>query len=224
MPTGTTIGFPKKIPPPIDQSCVGYWKLDEASGNIKDWSGNGNTGTAYNLTYSQPGKFGTACSFNGTTSYVDCGTGSSLNMGTNDFTIHVWAKAISDITGRGIVDRGGWGNIGYFISQAYSPANSYYFGVRDSGGYKAVPIGLSSTFDWTHIVGIKTNNHIEVWKNCVKVATYDVAIGSLNNPTRSLLIGKSYDNYYFNGLIDEVRIYNRALSPQEIKRYYMASR
>lgn len=218
------IGFSKKIPLSIDQSCVGYWKLDEASGNIKDWSGNSNTGIAYNLSYSQTGKFGNSCSFNGTTSYVDCGTGLSLNMGTNDFTIHVWAKAISDITGRGIVDRGGWGNIGYFISQAYSPANSYYFGVRDSSGYKAVPIGLSSTFDWTHIVGLKTNNHIEVWTNCVKVATYDIAIGSLSNPTRSLLIGKSYDNYYFNGLIDEVRIYNRALSPQEIKRLYMAGR
>lgn len=41
-------GFPKKIPPPIDQSCVGYWKFDEWSNDtIKDFSGSNNTGTVY---------------------------------------------------------------------------------------------------------------------------------------------------------------------------------
>lgn len=38
-------GFPRKIPPPIDQSCVGYWKFNDASVTVKDYSGNGNHGT-----------------------------------------------------------------------------------------------------------------------------------------------------------------------------------
>jgi len=163
---------------------------------------------------------GNAATFDGVDDYVDAGNASNLDFGTNDFTIAVWAKANGGITGRGIVNKGGWGSTGYGIQEAYSPANRYFFVVKDSTGYKYVALPLYETWGWTHIVCIKTTNHMEVWVNGTYSNENNVAIGSLSNPTKKFEIGRSFNPYYFNGTIDEVMVFNRALTPGEITSLY----
>src|SRR3990167_11338471 len=71
---------------------VGYWNMDEASGNLTDLSGYGNNCTANGgPDYSQTGapNRGTAIGFDGSTDWFDCGTGSSLDL-TENFTIMAW--------------------------------------------------------------------------------------------------------------------------------------
>jgi len=164
-----------------------------------------------------------AVRFNGLGDYLGCGTPEGTEMETGDFTVELWARALGGTYGRGIISKGGWGSTGFFISEAYSPADQYYFGVRDSTGHKEVTLGLSTTFDWKHIVGVKTANHLEVWVNGIKANEINTAIGNLSNPSQNLLIGRSYDGYFFNGSVDYVRIWKRALSAAEINMHYRSS-
>jgi hypothetical protein len=215
--------------PTTPESLVGYWTMDESSdGTTYDYSGNRNNGTLTNMNttgnatsgWQASCKYGGCLRFDGVNDYVDSGNSTSLNFGTNNFTIAVWAKADGGITGRGILNKGGWGSIGYGIQEAYSPANRYYFVVRDSTGYKPVALPLYATWGWTHIVCIKTTNHLEVWINGSYNTEYNGAIGSLSNPTKNFEIGRSSDPYYFNGTVDEVMVFNRALTPGEIASLY----
>jgi hypothetical protein len=191
--------------------------LNEGSGTtVYDRSGFNNHGTVYNAVWQKIWR-DWILNFNGQNAYVSCGNPVSLDFATNDFTVEVWAKAFGGTYGRGIINKGGWGAVGYFISQAYSPANRYYFGVRDSAGYKYVALPLYETWDWTHIVGVKKTNYLEAWVNGVSVGTYSGTIGSLSSPTRNFEIGRSCDSYYFNGLIGVVHIFRKALTSQQIQ-------
>lgn len=230
------IGFPKKIQFPIDQSCVGYWKFDEASGNIKDWSGNGNTGTAYNLTYSQQGKFGNSCSLNGITSYINCGNGSSLDI-TGAITIEIWVKSLENSATlfQGIVAKSNLNGaeLGWLISKRID--NKFYF--QTTPNYPRLDLTTYSNIaytdnSWHHIVGVRQldgTNFIYMDGTKQIASRTGSTIVSVNYP---LVIGTGYsdlplNNTYlqiFNGTIDDVRIYNRALSAQEIKRHYMVGR
>jgi len=62
---------------------------------------------------------------------------------------------------------------------------------------------------------------MESWVNGVKIGTLSKTIGSLSNPTKSFEIGKSFGSDYFQGLIDEVRIYNTALPTAQIQQHYV---
>ncbi len=196
--------------------------IGENATKVVDISKYGNNGTINGATWTSDGRFGGAMQFDGVDDYVDAGNGASTDLGNNDFTIEAWVKSINSTNGSGIVSKGSWGNIGFFISYAYNPANDLYFGIRDSQGYKSALFFKSSTYNWTHLVGIKTNNHLETWVNGVKMNEYNGRIGSISNPGLNLTIGKSSNGYYFNGSIDELRIWNRALSPGEIKMHYQS--
>ena len=200
---------------------MGAWTFDNISGTtVYDDSGNNNNGTAYGGPAVVNGVIGKALSFNGSNNYVGCGSGVNLDMAANDFTVAVWAKAAGGTYGKGIINKGGWGSIGYSIQQAYSPADKYYFVVKDSAGYKNIELGLSPVFDWTYIVGVKKANYIEAWVNGVKVGSWSGTIGSLSNPSKAFEIGRSAEPYYFNGLIDDVRIYGAALTQAQIQQHY----
>jgi hypothetical protein len=202
----------------LQKGLVGHWKMD---GNVKDSTPYGNDGTIVGatLTTDRKGQSDKSYNFDGS-SYISMGNSADFNFSTEDFTISVWAKANSGTNGRGIINKGGWSSNGYYISEAYSPAYIYYFGVKDSSGYKVVQLPLQETWGWTHIVGIKTENHIEAWVNGNYVGQWNGTIGSLSNPSKNLEIGRSFNPSYFNGSIDEVRVYNRALSSDEIKALY----
>jgi prepilin-type N-terminal cleavage/methylation domain-containing protein len=215
----------------LGANAVGVWdfnemSMDTCSGgqDTCDVSGWNNHGTVYGdvvYTTSTPSSQGRALSFDGNGDYVDCGNNTSLDFDTNDFTVEVWAKAIGGITGRGIINKGGWGSTGYTIQQFYSPANRYAFGVKDINGNKYVVLPLLETWDWTHIIGVKKSNSLEAWVNGVKVGNvYSGAIGSLSSPTKKFEIGRSSDPYYFNGFIDQVRVYNIALNAFQIQSQY----
>jgi len=162
--------------------------------------------------------------FDGAGNYVNVGSGSALNFDTNDFTISVWAKAVSGQSGRGIINRGGWSSIGYAISEAYSPANRYYFVLNSSSGRTEIALPLFETWDWTHIVGVKKTDYFEVWINGVNVGSRSGTIGSLSNPAKNFEIGRSFNPSYFNGSISGVKIYNRALSATEVKSLFEKGR
>ncbi len=84
----------------------------------------------------------------------------------------------------------------------------------------------SYTWDlnWHHIVGTYDGTIMKIYADGELVDSYTVSGSIISKPSFPVILGTSQNIYYFNGLIDEVRIYNRALSAEEIKRHYEMSK
>ncbi|DAZ85577.1 TPA_asm: structural protein [Altiarchaeum virus] len=215
-----------------DLSCVLYVNTRNIKGNIvTDLSRNRNNGTIYGATAiktktkiikhkNENIRTNKVFVFDGVNDYIDCGNNASLDFPTNDFTLELWTK--SDYTEKtgGLITKGDINIKGYTLQQTGSAPFNWYFGVYDGTTFRQVNLPLYQTWDWSHIVCIKTNNHIEVWINGTKTGKFNGVIGDISNPTKNLIIGRRGTYPSFNGTIDEFRIYNKALTPTEILQKY----
>jgi hypothetical protein len=193
---------------------VGYWSLDEGSGaTAYDSSGNSNDGTVNGALWTV-GKVGGALSFDGVNDYVDCGTGSSL-MPTSAITVEAWFNTNSVST---------YGTIastfyywGYFLR-----INPNFAGIEFAPGICYSPTGIIQTGVWYHVAGTFDGTLAQIYVNGQLVGSQ--RSGSLTYSGQSRLrIGNNPDGaLWFNGVIDEVKIYNRALSAAEILAEYTA--
>ncbi len=227
----------------LTAGLVGYWKMDEAlwngtAGEVLNWTGS-NHGTAAggaNTTFGQSG-FGNAGSFNGSSGYIELGNPSLLNSNFTEFTVSAWfnsnqwAAWPTDYGMDVLVSK--WdrqvGNIdvGFRLERFYG-AGPFGFIVSsgvDAGGVSAsVPISVVSAGVWHYVVGtFKGGSFIRLYLDGILVNEQTAGIypqvtaATLQN----LRIGVMSHGYgFFNGLIDDVRIYNRALSSQEISNLY----
>ena len=200
---------------------VSYWKFDEGSGNIAYDSVDGNHGTIYGGATWISGKVGGALSFDGVDDYVDLGNWFNLQT----FTIEMWVNAganqgtFADIIDNNHTDYRSW-TVQYHKTSSY-----YHWGAAD---YQVVP-------DPTDVVNFTLTpgrwQHLVVTRDTYGVSSVyldGVLIGS-----RSMTNSIRYDGTEFlrlarwggggrnwNGQLDEVRIYNRALSKSEILELY----
>ncbi len=209
---------------PNKNGLVGSWNFDEGSGNkANDDSGNGNIGTLL-PSGSEPtwvsGKFNKGLQFDGVNDYVDAGNGASLNFGVGSFTIIAWINT-SDISGEIVSKAGADGNYraGYTM---YISSGALMARISDSVGFW----GIISAND-----GVAINNNqlhmVSIVRNGSKLTRYvdgapygsitSVSSNSVSNSFR-FSIGKldysGLENWY-GGIMDEVRIWNRALAPDD---------
>ena len=213
---------------PTTTGLVGHWKFDEGSGLIAvDSSGNKNTGTLSGAT--KPiyvaGKIGpTALSFDGSSGYVDVGNKSSLIMNSNSFTVAYWLK--STVKGRYIIRGGDTGSRYYDVLDG--TIGQLVARIYDGTNFSSLLISNQALNDgrWHHIVWEtdRSVNLMKMWVDGVKqTSEVDISgIGSIPSMDQ-FYIGKAGTSYY-NGLIDDVRIYNRAISATEIKQLYNIGR
>ena len=205
-----------------DASCV-LWlpgQDDPQSSTIRDRSGKGNHGTISGATWVRLPSGLWCLSFDGTDDSVDCGAGASLNI-TEALTVEGWVKPIGlSIDGPSypnyIVCKG---EDRYMIQAAgYDGAQArfYMWGV----GVDIYTVSTLSYGNWYHIVATYDRVKAKIYLNGVFEKSVD-ATASITTDAGPLIIGDwmSHNNH-FNGLIDEVRIYNRALTPAEIQSFY----
>jgi type II secretory pathway pseudopilin PulG len=212
---------------------VGCWKLDETSGTTaKDSSGNGNDGTLVNM--SSPGcwvagQINNALSFNGINNYVDLGADSSLNFGdSKPFTITAWIKTKDDygliISLRNSKDDGS--DIDFAVGNDGGddyPGKAMILVRQDGGGDWASVASINEVNDgqWHHVAAVRTGNTVELFVdgNSQGTGSGEEAGGAITTNVRAIgaeiYWGVSSD-YALAGTIDDVRIYNRALSKDEI--------
>ena len=213
---------------------VGYWTMDEASGTgtSTDSSGNGNNGTwvgSPTATTSVPSAINfadtRALTFNGSSQYVSAGN-NLQQLGA--FTISAWVKlAGGGDAAQTIVTRTGSSN---YITDYFLYANpGGQFALQRSNGSTYPSILTNNAISvgtWHHVVGVYNNDAGSIYVDGV-LQTVTASGGALNSVTvtsgtRTTWIGRtSYpgvnaDIYHFNGSIDDVRIYNRALSQAEV--------
>ena len=217
-------GFPKILYPPIDQSCVGHWKLNDnlATTNVLDWSSNDNDGTAQANTNTldttgNTGTAATALTFNGSSDYV---TAASMALtATDNISMSGWFKptnAATGVTQIGVYN-GDCSTKGYYIRWR---DNNWYFSMA------GVNVGTGVTGNvgaWQHVAVVRSNGD-----NYLYLDGVSNSVGTRNPraPTGGgTRIGASeFPNGYFDGDISDVRIYNRALTSNEVKLLYEAGR
>jgi hypothetical protein len=213
------------------QGLVGYWPFDEGSGTIaKDLSGNGNDATLYSgaSACSNPpttgcpqwmiGKVGYALNFDGIDDWAFSTTSIGLPTGASSRTLLAWIKPFSSAPGE-------WKDIIYWgtntttqLSDIGIPNGRFSFAsyANDCLGIAQLTLG-----SWSFVVATYQNNILKLYLN--SALDRFCTLSSLNTPSgTSIYIGVRHGR--FQGLIDEIRIYNRALSDSEIKSLYDATK
>ena len=222
----------------LSSGLVGYWKMDEASWtndcvatSVIDSSGNGNNGKACPATTGPTGgatgKFGNAGDFDGIDDVVikSDPVNGSLDFGLNDpFSISFWMKtSASNPSYATPLAKAGWAGgaqYGFFLSGN----KLYYVGGKAASSGSIISDSTVNTGEWTHVVGVSGANGAEV-------ALYVDGIKQADTATRTIDVSNAFNfkigscdwanaDAYFEGKIDEVRIYNRALSAREIQQLY----
>ncbi len=209
---GNTIG---EIP---TEGLIAYYPFN---GNANDESGNELNGTPHEtVDFSVQDRFGnngSAVYFDGTSGYISV-SGSALNL-ADSISICGWLFIDSDcIDEGGIVDRGPglWNHGGYYvriknhkIDFAISSPYSQYYTETDA------PFN-----EWIFFAVTYDNNTVKIHLNS-EISDYEVGSGKLDSwiDDVELSIGKE-DQHHFKGVIDDIRIYNRALTEEEINALY----
>ena len=199
-----------------DGSAVATYQLND---NANDLGGTYN-GTATNVTYEE-GKFGQAGKFNGINSYINGFNFSNMNTAT----ISTWIKPST------------LGSLHCIYGQSNSGGNDVTLGVslfisatkiriyHNNSTYK----DFSYTFTpgtYYHIVHKIEGTIVTIYINNILIGGHDFGVNRLAFNSSTFAFGRwgAYSAYYFNGLIDQVRIFNRALTEAEISTLYSETR
>jgi hypothetical protein len=202
---------------------VASYSLDEGSGaTVNDSSGNNNQGAVANATWAA-GHFGNALKFNGATnSMVTINNSSSLAL-TSGLTLEAWvnpstlASADSGWVAAIAKDHQNSSNdIAYALYAANGtgtpPALHLLIGGHDVGVQGTSVLALNT---WTFLAATYDGTTMRLYVNGSQVATRSQT-GAITTTTDPLRIGGDWSGEMFTGLIDNVRIYNRALSASDI--------
>lgn len=205
---------------------VSHWSFN---GNANDLTNNANHGTVYGatLTTDRFGNLGKSYAFNGTNNYIETPisnlivneysysawalTNSIPNAGTGTYVLFVGTTGGSQCinTNNNVGVNNGWGGNGY---NSTSPVQ--YITYQGSN---------LTTGQWVHIVLTRSSNAMKLYINCNLVKTDSTTYNTLPyyGSSQILKIGTRDNNTgFFDGKIDDIRIYNRAINPNEVCALY----
>ena len=212
------------VPPPLDKGLIGHWKFDEGTGSTtKDASRHGHHGTISGAKWVE-GKSGKALEFDGSGACVDVGNPPALQL-TGAMTLCAWIL-VDDFqeNGRIVCKQNGPGNRGWSINIE-----------RQKFACIQVPIDASTTIGaktptlsegrWYHVAGVYIpGREIRMYLDGELVDTLDQGVPpqQYNSPLPVRLGGRPAGGCFFDGKIDEIRVYDRALTSEEIKAVFLA--
>jgi hypothetical protein len=219
LQNGTTLGPANGL--------VGHWTFDGADivGTIADRAGSnhgyfigGATSSAKTI-----GKLGQALNFDGIDDYVSATNESNFDFArTNAFSLSIWARGLGsdeDLIGK-------FNSVGYVLYEDVSQKLSFDLITST----ESMRMKTNSTYvsnEWAHVAvtydGSSNNNGMKVYVNGQNVAATvngDTSVtGSILN-NANLTIGRLDPCCYFDGNLDDARVYNRALTADEVKALY----
>jgi prepilin-type N-terminal cleavage/methylation domain-containing protein len=232
-PTLYEVGSDLFIPSP-HSGLVGYWSFDEGTGTIAyDLSGYGNNGTLNNFNFTATsgwttGKIGKALIFDGSDDWVRVSSSTSLDINKN-ISVFAWVNRSRIVDWERILGRYYWsgGNTGSWeldLGQGYLRCN---FNINGTWVSANAPAGTNNaTGTWYFVGCVYDGSRLYNYVNGELKATF-MASGDIPNTTYPLAIGATSNGTaiqnVIQGIIDEIRIYNRALSNSEIKVLYQSA-
>ncbi len=211
---------------------VGWWPFN---GNANDESGNGNNGTVNGAVLSQD-RFGIAnqsYNFNGPNNNITVPNSNSLNIVGNQITISFWVnyQNINDGQIKGI-SKGGYDiGSGYEVMLDFRPTSGGpYIAFTGGGGSAAITPFNNYDASWAHVLAVfSPTSGGEIYINGVLQSSWTggMQITGFNANSNNLIFGsrtpgQAYVGYLY-GMLDDIAIWNRALTQQEITALYTAS-
>ena len=203
--------------PPTPPGLVGAWAFDEGAGTTTaDASGRGNAGTVVGASWTTQGRYGNALSFNGSSSMIRVADSASLDL-TTAMTLSAWIRPTAS--------QGGWRTIlqretdAYFLNASNDTGPLRPSGGGTLGGTTQILSGpTASPVDaWTHVALTYDNATLKLFVNGTQVASR-TTIGAIQATDSPLWIGGNNPyGEFFQGLIDEVRVYDRGLTQADIQ-------
>jgi hypothetical protein len=234
----TNTAFAPAAPEPMVVTCTNPYVYSNTncaacapSGLIAWWPGDlnaydivgTNNGTLENGATFGPGVVGEAFNFGGSGQCVSVPNSASWCFGTNDFSIDLWANFAANNGTYALLaddDGGGWNTKWIF----WLNGTTLQLHVNTlTGNYAYIGSG-SFTPDlgqWYHLAMVRSGNSFLFYDDGMLLSSNWVAV-VIPSPATPLTIGQAENWYYFNGSMDDVRIYNRALSFSEIEAIYRA--
>lgn len=205
-----------------EKGLVAYWSFDEENGKVaKDISGNRNDGEIFDVERVEMGIKGRALKFKGEKeSYVNCGNSKILNFDRGSFSYSCWVYVIESIGKYDMpIFKGGSNRMepGYDIELG---KDEWVANISDGIQVKQVGLGYEENNKWVYLAVVidREKNKMFGYRDGNLISFVDIkGFGSVSSE-KSLWL--SHPAYPFKGLIDEVKIYNRALEPEEIKKNF----
>ncbi len=211
------------LPLPIDPTGpVLYLPFEEGTGTTtEDLSGWNNHGTLVNGPTWTTGKKGKCLSFDGVDDYVNCGN--SVSLKSNTLSVEFWAKPNTMNNYQRWLGKNLYNGtkMGWMVIRTNS--NACMMSLHDANNVEKnsvfVPYNIN---EWAHFAFTYEYPYIKAYKNGTHITPDTNVSGWTFAPSDELLtVGKAQGHpSYFNGLIGEVRIYNRALTEAEIQNHY----
>jgi hypothetical protein len=212
---------------------IGHWKMDDCQGTqIADWSGNGNHGVlSIGTSGSQTtvgtcstfgawasgssGKLNSSLNFDGNDDFINVGT--TYPLGTNPFTLSVWYKGSQNQSWRGLIGSVNTpsNTIGYALQNHNGKLNLWHNGYAYTG---TTPINDNN---WHHCIAIINGNNSTLYLDGKPELRFTPSSNTTVNNSQPVWIGGWGDPLYLvSGQIDDARIYNYALTPEQVKQVY----
>jgi len=214
-----------------DTSLVGYWTFDTTnSTGILDTSGRNNfgtfgAGTGLGQSNLSDGRFGDSLMFDGVNDYVDLENSASINLSGN-LTISLWVKPlegnVENILSKGNLGSSSLGSFGIAYLDSIDNFGYYIFTTNGSSTSRTALYEPASKGVWSHVV-LTYNGTLGTYLNSIHAGSSATTYTNLNTNSDDLRLGFNYDVNWFNGSIDEVLIFNRSLSTDEVKALYNSS-
>ena len=220
----------------LSHNPIGYWRLDEASGSVAyDYAG-GNHGTYSNAVLNQLGnnlidthrgaRFGGVAQ----NSYVGNIAIDFATNGNAQFSVEAWVNGAGQTTDAGIITKGSGGGGEQFNLDCGGSGHAFRFFVRDATGAARPANGaIVPNSQWHHLVGVcdEAGGKVILYVDGVSNASGTITAGSgLMASAKPVTFGSrqsaattGYD-LQFRGLMEEVAIYNFALSPAQVQEHY----
>ncbi len=222
--------FSSSLKNSLMMNLVSEWKMD---GNADDAWGS-NNGTLVGPTHLPVAKSGSDCvsggcyQFDGTEDYINVNNNSILtNM--SGLTVSAWIKGNIRVNHAGIVSKWAWHSQQDYVFKLQADGDATHlgvfgFGVAEDNLDDTASINSNTNLSinkWYYLVGtFKSNSFIKVYTNGQLDGSNDSAtVAKITGNSNSLSIGK-YASYFFNGFIDDVRLYNAAIPSSQIQENY----
>jgi hypothetical protein len=166
---------------------------------------------------------GYAFSLNGVNQYISVPDNQAWTFGTNAFTIELWANTASTVNNQALIayDAGGGLQNKWIFWLNQNSLQFHINGPQVGANYiTSSTIGIN-TNQWYHIALTRQGNSFIYYLNGSSLSTSSSSV-SIPMASTLLTMGQAEGGFFFDGMLDEIQIYSRALSASEIQAIYLA--
>lgn len=211
----------------ITSELIGYWPLDESSGNATDYSGNDYTLTDGSTTTYAPGKFANGADLeSGSTDYLYSADNASFSI-TGNVTISAWIKPESVTAATSFDIAGKWdgANESYLLQQY---GDEIYMYIDAAANYVYTTGTNLTAGNWYHVVGTynSTDRTVRIYVNGDLQATSTAGTipSSIGDDAGRFHVGAEDSTggatNYYDGIVDDVRLYNKYFTERQVRSLY----